>query len=69
MVARFHQGGGSRPGSAIIYSLPITDHQKHLKPTEEGWREIARQASEERDPDKLLELTQQLLEKYDEAKR
>ena len=43
-------------------------HTTH-EPTEEEWRILARQASEERDPDKLLELTQQLVEKYDEEKQ
>jgi hypothetical protein len=42
-----------------------TNHE----PTEQEWRKLARQASEEKDPDKLLELTQQIVQKYDEEKR
>ena len=33
------------------------------------WRVLARQASIEKDPEKLLDLLQQVIEKYDEAKR
>jgi hypothetical protein len=45
------------------------EHPKNHEPTEEEWRTLARQASEERDPYKLLELSQQIVEKYDEEKR
>ena len=38
------------------------------EPTEEEWRKLARQASEEEDPDKLLNLAEQIVQKYDEAK-
>jgi hypothetical protein len=38
------------------------------EPSEDEWREIARKASIEQDLEKLLELTQQLLEKYDKEK-
>ena len=39
------------------------------EPTEQEWRELARQAIEEEDPDKALDLAQQIVEKYDEAQR
>ena len=39
------------------------------EPTEEEWRKLARQASEEEDPDTVLELAQKIVEKYDEEKR
>jgi hypothetical protein len=41
----------------------------HHEPPEEEWRTLARQASKEEDPDKLIELTQQFIEKFDEAQR
>ena len=37
--------------------------------TEQEWRTLARQASTEEDRDKLLELTQQIVQKYEEEKR
>jgi hypothetical protein len=40
-----------------------------LKPPEQDWRDLARQASIEEDPEKLLNLLQQVIETYDEAKR
>jgi hypothetical protein len=43
----------------------MTSHE----PTEAPWRELARQASEEYDTHKLLELTRKVIEKYDEEKR
>ena len=39
------------------------------KPIEQNWRDLARQAAEEKDPEKLLDLVQQVLEKYDEEQR
>ena len=36
---------------------------------EEEWRTLARQASEEEDPDKVLELALRIVEKYEEEKR
>jgi hypothetical protein len=43
-------------------------HTTH-EPAEEDWRDLARQASIEEDPEKLLDLLQQVIETYDEAKR
>jgi hypothetical protein len=40
-----------------------------IKSPEQDWRVIARQASTEEDPEKLLDLLQQVIEAYDEAKR
>jgi hypothetical protein len=45
------------------------EHPKNHEPPEEEWRTLARQASQESDPYKFLELTQQIVEKYDEEKR
>ena len=39
------------------------------EPSEEEWREIARQATQEKDPEKLLALAEQIVEKYDEEKQ
>ena len=39
------------------------------EPTEVEWRELARQASTEKDPEKMLDLIQQVIEKYDETRR
>ena len=44
------------------------DPQNH-EPTHEEWRELAKQASEEEDPEKALDLAQQIVEKYDEQKK
>ena len=41
----------------------------HHEPPEEEWRTLARQASEEKSPEKLVELAQQIVEKFDEAKQ
>jgi hypothetical protein len=38
-------------------------------PTEEKWRALARQASEEQDSEKLVALVQQVIEAYDAEKR
>jgi hypothetical protein len=37
--------------------------------TEEEWRKLACLASEEKDPDKVVELARQIVEKYDEEQR
>jgi hypothetical protein len=42
---------------------------KNHEPTEEEWRMLARQASEEKDPEKLVALAEQIVDKYDEEKR
>jgi hypothetical protein len=34
------------------------------EPTEQEWRELARQAIEERDPEKMVALAEQIVEKY-----
>jgi hypothetical protein len=39
------------------------------EPTEEEWRKLARQAREEKDPDKTIELAEQIVEQYGEEKR
>jgi hypothetical protein len=39
------------------------------EPTEEEWRGLARQVVAEKDPEKTLELAQQVIEKYDKEKR
>jgi aspartate/tyrosine/aromatic aminotransferase len=49
--------------------LPIMEHPTNHEPTDEEWRTLARQASEERDPNKLLDLAEQIVEKFDEEKR
>jgi len=36
------------------------------EPTEQEWRELARQAREEKDQDKLASLAKQIVEKYDQ---
>jgi hypothetical protein len=36
---------------------------------EQNWRDLARQASTEADPEKLLDLLQQVIESYDEENR
>jgi hypothetical protein len=47
----------------------MMEHQPNHEPTEEEWRTLARQASEEGDPYKLLDLAEQIVEKYDEETR
>jgi gamma-glutamyl:cysteine ligase YbdK (ATP-grasp superfamily) len=37
--------------------------------TEPRWRELARQASAEKDHEKMLDLLQQVIEKYDEERQ
>ena len=39
------------------------------EPSREEWRNIARQAMEERDPQKAIELAQKAAEKFDEEQR
>jgi hypothetical protein len=39
------------------------------EPTEGKWRELACQASEEKDPYKVVELARQIVETYDEEQR
>ena len=39
------------------------------KPKQEEWRELARQASEEQDMEKLVALVQRVIEAYDAEKR
>ena len=48
---------------------PMTQNLQDHEPTEEEWRELARQAREEKDLGKALDLAQQIVEKYDEEKR
>ena len=45
------------------------DPMARRKPIEQNWRDLARKAAEEKDPEKLLDLAQQVLEKYDEEQR
>jgi hypothetical protein len=54
--------------SAIPRILPTGRLSTTHEPTEEEWRTLARQALKEQDPEKLLDLIQQVIEKYDEAK-
>jgi hypothetical protein len=49
--------------------LSIMELPKNHEPTEEEWRTLARQASKEEDPNKVLELAGQIVEKYDEERR
>jgi plasmid stability protein len=37
----------------------------HGEPTEQEWRELARQALKEQDPEKMVALAQQIIEAYD----
>jgi hypothetical protein len=46
----------------------IQDRQNH-EATQEEWRELARQASGEEDPERVIELAQQVVEKFDEENR
>jgi hypothetical protein len=47
----------------------VTPAKQNHEPTHEEWRELARQAIEEEDPDQALDLAQQVVEKYEEEKR
>ena len=42
-----------------------TNHE----PTEEEWRELARQATKEEDPGKVIDLARQIVQMFDEEKR
>ena len=44
----------------------MTQGPQNHEPTQEDWRELARQASEEEDPEIVIELAQQVVEKFDE---
>ena len=39
------------------------------EPTEEEWRELAKQALKEQDPEKVVSLAEQIVEKYHDKKR
>jgi hypothetical protein len=39
---------------------------KNLEPTQEVWRELSKQASEEKDPGRVIKLAQQVVEKIEE---
>jgi hypothetical protein len=39
------------------------------EPTEEEWRELAKQALKEQDPEKIVSLAEQIVEKYHDKKR
>ena len=41
----------------------------HHEPTQEEWRERAQQAKEKNEPDRMIQLVQQLISKFDEGKR
>jgi hypothetical protein len=41
------------------------DPQNH-EPTQEEWRELSKQASEEKDPGRVIKLAQQVVEKFEE---
>ena len=56
-------------GRAPKTIFPIMKDPKNHEPTEEEWRTLARQASEEKDPEKLVALAEQIVDKYDEEKR
>jgi hypothetical protein len=47
----------------------MMEHPPNHEPIEEEWRTLARQASKEKDMDKVLDLAQQIVEKYDEETR
>jgi hypothetical protein len=49
--------------------FPMMEHPPNHEPTEEEWRTLARQAIKEGDPYKLLDLAEQIVEKYDEETR
>jgi hypothetical protein len=38
------------------------------EPTEEDWRELAKQAAEEKPPNKMIALVQKLIAKFNEGK-
>ena len=56
----------------IATELPETSAvqaQDEITPPQEGWREVARQVVQEKDPEKLIELAQQLLAEFDKRYR
>jgi hypothetical protein len=55
--------------SATERTAHSTQDPHNHDPTQEEWRELARQASEEEDLKKALDLARQVLEKYDEQKK
>ena len=48
---------------------PIQRKPMQREPMQEEWRELARQASEEQDMEKLVALVQRVIEAYDAEKR
>jgi hypothetical protein len=49
--------------------FPIMEHPKKHEPTDEEWRELARQATKEEDPQKLVALAEQIVQAFDAEKR
>jgi len=52
----------------IATELPetsVVQAQDEITSPQEGWREVARQVEQEKDPEKVIELAQQLLAKFD----
>ena len=47
----------------------VTQAPQNGEPTEKEWRELARQASEEEDSEMVIDLAQQIVEKFDEGKQ
>jgi hypothetical protein len=47
----------------------VTQAPQNGEPTEEEWRELARQASEEEDSEMVIDVAQQIVEKFDEGKQ
>jgi hypothetical protein len=45
------------------------EHPKKHEPTEEEWRELARLATKEEDPEKVINLARQIIQKFDEEER
>ena len=48
---------------------PIQRKPVQREPKQEEWRELARRASQEEDPEKLVALVQRVIEAYDAEKR
>jgi hypothetical protein len=51
------------------YAFRIMEHPKKHEPTEEEWRELARLATKEEDPEKVINLARQIIQKFDEEER
>ena len=51
------------------YPFPIMEHPPNHEPNEEEWRELARQATNEEDPVKLVALAEQIVEAFDAEQR